>query len=110
MALVGKLIAHVEMNSGGKVLHDLLRHKPHDVASICPDKVHACDLVSGQRGAVGSTISWHYTHVEPKQDGKQLGTWTFEFEKPNVSVPYPTVFMDYLCDIIKDMDNHCIPK
>ncbi|KAI3733838.1 hypothetical protein L6452_13295 [Arctium lappa] len=153
MALTGKLIAHVEMNSGGKVLHDLLRHKPHDIASICPHKVHGCDLVSGQRGAVGSTIMWHYTHdgkqhstkeiieeideanqkivfkvidgelveeiykafrltfqVEPKQDGKQLGTWTFEFEKPNVSVPYPTSLMDYLCGIIKDMDDHATTK
>ncbi|XP_024989873.1 MLP-like protein 34 [Cynara cardunculus var. scolymus] len=153
MALTGKLIAHVEMNSGGRVLHDLLRHNPHDIASICPHKVHGCDLVSGQRGAVGSTILWHYTHdgkqhstkelieeideanqkivfkviegelveeiyktfkitfqVEPKQDGKQLGTWTFEFEKPNVNVPDPTSLLDYICGITKDMDDHSATK
>ena len=62
MALSGKLIGHVEISSGGKVLHDLLRHKPDDLSSICPTKVHGCDLLSGERGAVGSTIMWHYTH------------------------------------------------
>ncbi|KVI05459.1 Bet v I domain-containing protein [Cynara cardunculus var. scolymus] len=154
MALSGKLIGHVEISSGGKVLHDLLRHEPNNLSSICPEKVHGCDLISGERGAVGSIILWHYTHdgkrktakeiieavdetnhtvvfkviegeiveeiytafklsfhVEPKQNGKQLGIWTFEFEKPNVSVPYPTSLMDYLCDLIKDMDDHaCTTK
>ena len=49
-------------------------------------------------------------HVEPTQDGKQLGTWTFEFERPNVNVPYPTSLMDYLCGLIKDMDDHASTK
>nr|XP_043620691.1 kirola-like [Erigeron canadensis] len=48
-------------------------------------------------------------HVEPK-DGKQLATWTFEFEKPHPSVPDPTSVMDLLCGIVKDMDVHaCKP-
>ena len=49
-------------------------------------------------------------HVEPTQDGKQLGTCTFEFERPNVNVPYPTSLMDYLCGLIKDMDDHASTK
>nr|GEZ33867.1 bet v I domain-containing protein [Tanacetum cinerariifolium] len=41
-------------------------------------------------------------HVEPKDD-KQLATWTFDYEKLDASIPDPTVVMDLLCGIIKDM-------
>lgn len=44
-------------------------------------------------------------HVEPKGEG-QVATWTFEFERPDTSVPYPTSMMDYLCDLVKDLDAH----
>ena len=44
-------------------------------------------------------------HVEPKGDGK-VATWTFEFEKPDTNVPYPTSLMDYLCNLVKDLDAH----
>ncbi|PWA64310.1 START-like domain, Major latex protein domain protein [Artemisia annua] len=144
MALVGKIAGQVEIRSGGKALHDLLRHIPNDIPGMCPDKVHGCDLVSGERGVVGSTICWHYTHEKKKastqivesvdetnhtirlkviggelieiykaftliyhcesKDGKDWGTWTFEFERADTSVPYPTSLMDYLCDVLKDMD------
>ncbi|KAD1579685.1 hypothetical protein R6Q59_006665 [Mikania micrantha] len=42
-------------------------------------------------------------HVEPKSDGK-LAAVTFEFEKVNPRMPYPTAFMDYLCDVFKSVD------
>ncbi|XP_071714584.1 kirola-like [Rutidosis leptorrhynchoides] len=48
-------------------------------------------------------------HVEPKE-GKQLVTWTFDFEKQNPSVPDPITVMDLLCSIIKDMDAHTHSK
>lgn len=44
-------------------------------------------------------------HVEPKGDGK-LAAVTFEFEKTNANMPYPTAFMDYLCDIFKRVDDY----
>ncbi|XP_076932990.1 MLP-like protein 43 [Bidens hawaiensis] len=47
-------------------------------------------------------------HVEPKDVVQQLATWTFEFEKPNASVPDPVSLMDLMCGIIKDMDVHVI--
>ncbi|XP_076906498.1 MLP-like protein 43 [Bidens hawaiensis] len=47
----------------------------------------------------------HIFHVEPKGD-KQLATWTLEFERADTSVPYPTSVMDYICNIVKDMDAH----
>nr|GEX85237.1 MLP-like protein 43 [Tanacetum cinerariifolium] len=71
MALTGKLVGHVEINSHADVLHDLLRHKPNDIASIS-EPVHGCDLVSGQQGAVGSVICWDYTHEGKKQSGKEI--------------------------------------
>ncbi|KAJ0669397.1 putative Bet v I/Major latex protein [Helianthus annuus] len=147
MALSGKLIGYVEISKTGDVFHDLFRHNPHKIVEITPHKVHDCELHEGDRGVVGSIISWHYTHegkkkickqiiesvneenhmivfkviggelgelyksftiifhVEPKGDGQQV-TWTFEFEKPDTSVPYPTSMMDYLCNLVKDLDAH----
>ncbi|TLM35209.1 hypothetical protein FEC37_18650 [Acinetobacter baumannii] len=71
MALIGKVVGCVEISSGGKVLHDLLRHKPNDISTISPGKVHACDLLSGRRGAVGATIVWHFTHDGKKANCKR---------------------------------------
>ncbi|KAK1425705.1 hypothetical protein QVD17_21060 [Tagetes erecta] len=148
MALSGKLIGYVEINKKGDFFHNIIRHKPHEMVAIVPDKVHDCELHEGERGAVGSVITWHYTHdgkkkvakeiiesvneenhtivlkviggelvdelyksfkiiwhVEPKGD-KQMATLTFEFERPDTSVPYPTSLMDYLCNIFKEMDAH----
>ncbi|KAJ0430804.1 putative Bet v I/Major latex protein [Helianthus annuus] len=119
MALSGKLIGYVEISKTGDVFHDLYRHNPHKIVKITPHKVHDCELHEGDRGVVGSIISWHYTHelgelyksftiifhVEPKGDGQKF-TWTFEFEKPDTSVPYPTSMMDYLCNLVKDLDAH----
>lgn len=48
-------------------------------------------------------------HVEPRGDGK-LATWTFEFEKPNTSVPYPTALMDFVCNVTKQVDIHSSNK
>nr|XP_043627109.1 MLP-like protein 31 [Erigeron canadensis] len=147
MALSGKLICHVEISKTGDVFHDLFRHKPHEIVAIAPEKVHDCELHEGDRGGVGSVISWHYTHEGKKKICKQIieavneenhmavfkviggdlleeyksftiilhveqkgevqvATWTFEFEKPDLSVPYPTSMMDYLCHLVKDLDAH----
>ncbi|KAK9051066.1 hypothetical protein SSX86_027693 [Deinandra increscens subsp. villosa] len=149
MALSGKLIGYVDISKTGDVFHDLFRHKPHEIVTIAPEKVHDCELHEGDRGVVGSVISWHYTHegkkkiskqiiesvneenhtivfkviggdlvdelykrftiifhVEPNGDEGQVATWTFEFEKPDTSVPYPTSLMDYLSNLVKDLDAH----
>ncbi|KAJ0435842.1 putative Bet v I/Major latex protein [Helianthus annuus] len=148
MALAGKMMMYLEINSPGEVLHDIVRNRPNDIASMLPDKVHSCDLVEGQWGAVGSVICWNFTydgkkeiikqeieevneenhkivfkvlearlveniyksfkiifHIEPKGDGK-LAAVTFEFEKVNPRIPYPTAFMDYLCDVFKGVDDY----
>nr|KAJ0204019.1 hypothetical protein LSAT_V11C500288180 [Lactuca sativa] len=39
-----------------------------------------------------------------------VATWAFEFEKPDISVPYPTSMMDYLCDLVKDLDTYSNTK
>lgn len=62
MALSGKLIGHVEISKNGDVFHDIFRHNPDKVADISPDKVHGCDLHAGEKGQVGSVMTWHYTH------------------------------------------------
>ncbi|KAJ0828429.1 putative Bet v I/Major latex protein [Helianthus annuus] len=62
MALAGKMMMYLEINSPGEVLHDIVRNRPNDIASMLPDKVHSCDLVEGQWGAVGSVICWNFTY------------------------------------------------
>ncbi|XP_024989066.1 kirola-like [Cynara cardunculus var. scolymus] len=149
MGLIGKLIMSQEISSRGDIFHDLYRHKPNDIASISPDKIHGCDVLHGKRGDVGSIVCWSYTHdgkkntlkeiveeidetnhkivfkviegdlvkdlyksfkcifhVEPHGDGRQLATWTFEFEKLNMNVPYPTAFMDYVMELLREIDAH----
>ncbi|GJR72591.1 MLP-like protein 43 [Tanacetum coccineum] len=63
MALAGKLIGYVEISKTGDVFHDLFRHSPHKMVAMTRDKVHDCELHEGERGAVGSVITWHYTHA-----------------------------------------------
>lgn len=62
MGLQGKLVAAIEFKAGGDVFHELVRHNPHDLATVTPDKVQACDLHQGDYGHVGSIIGWRYTH------------------------------------------------
>nr|GFA23487.1 MLP-like protein 43 [Tanacetum cinerariifolium] len=132
MALAGKLIGYVEISKTGDVFHDLFRHSPHKMVAMTPDKVHDCELhEEGKKktckqiiesvdetkhmavykvigGELVDELYKSFTiilHVEPKGEG-QVATWTFEFEKPDTSVPYPTSMMDYLCDLVKDLDAH----
>ncbi|GJZ22884.1 MLP-like protein 43 [Tanacetum coccineum] len=114
MALSGKLIGYVEISKTGDVFHDLFRHKPHEMVAITPDKVHDCELHEGERGDGKKEFSKQINEAVDegkapdlcfKGDGK-VATWTFEFEKPDTSVPYPTSLMDYLCNLVKDLDAH----
>ncbi|KAK9074544.1 hypothetical protein SSX86_007142 [Deinandra increscens subsp. villosa] len=44
-------------------------------------------------------------NVEPKSDGK-VAAVTFEFEKVNPKMPYPTAFLDYLWVVFKGVDEY----
>ncbi|XP_076941980.1 kirola-like [Bidens hawaiensis] len=129
MALCEKLIGYVEISKSGDVLIslgitlDLFRHNPHEIVAITPDKgkkkiaKQIIELVNEENhmtvfkvigGDLVDDLYKSFTlilHVEPKGNG-QVATWTFEFEKPDTSVPYPTSLMDYLCNIVKDLDAH----
>ncbi|MFS8028771.1 putative Bet v I/Major latex protein [Helianthus anomalus] len=43
-------------------VHDIIRHNPHEMVAIAPEKVHDCELHEGERGVVGSVVSWHFTY------------------------------------------------
>ncbi|CAH1418408.1 unnamed protein product [Lactuca virosa] len=72
MALSGKLIGYVEISKKGDVFHDLFTHNPNEIAVISPDKIHACELVDGDRGTVGSLVHWHYSHEGKKKIDKAV--------------------------------------
>ena len=44
------------------MFHDVLSKRPHDLATITPEKVQGFTLLGGDLGTVGSKICWHYTH------------------------------------------------
>ncbi|KAK4479721.1 hypothetical protein RD792_015253 [Penstemon davidsonii] len=66
MGLKGKLITQSEINCNGDIFHELIRHRPHHVASVIPDTVQSCDLHEGEFGRLGSVLFWNYTHEEKK--------------------------------------------
>ncbi|XP_022015514.1 protein ESMERALDA 1-like [Helianthus annuus] len=72
MALSGKLIGYVEISKNGDFFHDLFRHNPHKMFAIAPDRAHDCELHEGDRGAVGSVITWHYTEGGKRKISKQI--------------------------------------
>ncbi|CAI9296886.1 unnamed protein product [Lactuca saligna] len=48
-------------------------------------------------------------HVEEK-GGKRFAIYTYEFEKPDTDVPYPTSLMDFMTTILKEMDENASRK
>ncbi|XP_071714572.1 MLP-like protein 43 [Rutidosis leptorrhynchoides] len=72
MALKGKLIGYVEISSDIEEFHGLWIHKGHHLASILPHTIHACELLSGQRGVAGSVVQWEYTQEGKRKFVKQI--------------------------------------
>ncbi|XP_071693979.1 kirola-like [Rutidosis leptorrhynchoides] len=72
MALTGQVSKKVDITCHGKLLHEIYKYKPNNVANIAPDKVRGCDLVSGEWGAVGSIISWNYIYDGKVETGKEI--------------------------------------
>lgn len=62
MPLAGKMMMYVEINSSGDVLHDIVRFRPNDIASMLPDNVYSWELLDGQWGTVGSIICWNFSY------------------------------------------------
>ncbi|KAL1541314.1 kirola-like [Salvia divinorum] len=72
MGLHGKLVASIEFNAGGDVFHELLRYKPHQISTICPEIVKGCDLHEGEFSHVGSIICWNYIHYGKAKKIKEV--------------------------------------
>ncbi|GKA57809.1 MLP-like protein 43 [Tanacetum coccineum] len=79
------------------------------MVAINPEKVHDCDYMKGKKEFSKQINEAVDEGKAPdlcfKGDGK-VATWTFEFENPDTSVPYPTSLMGYLCNVVKDLDAH----
>ncbi|KAI3720121.1 hypothetical protein L6452_21031 [Arctium lappa] len=97
MGLTGKLIMYLDISSRGDVFHDIFRHKPHEFASISPDKIHGCDI-DGERGAVGSVLCWNYTLDGKKQTAKEL---IEEIDETNHKIVLKVIEGDLLEDLYK---------
>uniref|UniRef100_M1CVY8 MLP 34 n=1 Tax=Solanum tuberosum TaxID=4113 RepID=M1CVY8_SOLTU len=65
MSLKGKLVSEINIKCDGDVFHEIFRHRPHHISSMC-DKLQSVDIHEGEWGTVGSVISWNFIH-----DGKE---------------------------------------
>ncbi|EYU32956.1 hypothetical protein ABFS82_11G051000 [Erythranthe guttata] len=72
MGLTGKLISAIEFKAGGDVFHELIRHNPHQITDITPEKVQGCDLHEGEFGHVGTIVNWRYTYDGKEKTAKQV--------------------------------------
>ncbi|XP_052206230.1 kirola-like [Diospyros lotus] len=147
MGLTGKMERQIELKSGGDLLHEIFKSKPHHVSGITPAKVQGCSLIQGEWGKNGSIICWNYTHDgkektakqvievfdgekktivfriiegdllqlyktfiillhEETKGGKNWATWAFDYEKLGPDVEDPVSLLDYLTDVVKDIDAH----
>ncbi|KAJ9563999.1 hypothetical protein OSB04_009159 [Centaurea solstitialis] len=98
MVLTGKLIMCLDISSRGDMFHDLFRHRPNDMASIIPDKLHGCDILEGERGAVGSVICWDYTQDGEKKRTKEI---IEEVDETNHKIVLNVIEGDLLGDLYK---------
>lgn len=60
MGLKGKLIASVEVNCGGHLIHDLFHTNTHHVPNISPKIINHFEIHEGESVKVGSVVSWNY--------------------------------------------------
>ncbi|KAK6790720.1 hypothetical protein RDI58_009801 [Solanum bulbocastanum] len=65
MGVKGKLIASIEVNCGGHLIHDHFHAKPHLIPNITPSKILSFEFLKGETIKVGSVVSWKYN-----DDGK----------------------------------------
>ncbi|KAJ9564005.1 hypothetical protein OSB04_009165 [Centaurea solstitialis] len=54
------MVMYLDINSRGDVFHHIFRRKPHEFASVSPDKIHGCNI-DGKLGILGSILCWNYT-------------------------------------------------
>ncbi|KAL8137479.1 hypothetical protein V2J09_003480 [Rumex salicifolius] len=84
MGLKGKLIGEVEVRSCGDLFHDLFATKPHEIATISPIHIQACDIHDGEFGKPGSTLVWNYTLNGKACVGKEV-VESIDVEKKSIT-------------------------
>ncbi|KAL4586714.1 hypothetical protein LXL04_011356 [Taraxacum kok-saghyz] len=104
MALIGKLIGYVEISSEGHVIHDYKAQNTR--SSFHRSRQDGAKVTSKQIIEVVD----EKIHMAVLKGDRKLATWTFDYEKLNASVPYPTALMDFVCTVTKDLDVHTSKK
>ncbi|XP_016452954.1 kirola-like [Nicotiana tabacum] len=66
MGVKGKLIASLEVKSGGHSVQDIFHVNTHHIPNISPSKINHFEIHEGQIIKVGSIVSWKYN-----EDGKE---------------------------------------
>ncbi|KAL7607729.1 hypothetical protein Lser_V15G11081 [Lactuca serriola] len=72
MAITGKISSEVEIKCHRHQIFELLKHKPHHISVVDPERIEACHLLSGEWGVPGAVVLWHYYHDGKKETAKEI--------------------------------------
>ncbi|CDP00800.1 unnamed protein product [Coffea canephora] len=97
----------------GDVFHDVLSKRPHDLATITPEKVQGFTLLGGDLGTVGSKICWHYTHDGKDRVAKEIiqdineekKSIVFKMIEGDLMELYKTFTIMYHVDVLGDEES-----
>ncbi|KAM3360735.1 hypothetical protein BC332_18801 [Capsicum chinense] len=98
MGLKSKLSAQIEVKAKNDVFHDVFRHKPHHLPTMCPVQAQGFECLEGDLGTVGSKICWKYAHDGKQKISKQIFE-VIDEEKKIITV------REYEGDIAKEYEN-----
>nr|XP_023898871.1 MLP-like protein 34 [Quercus suber] len=107
-ALMGKLEAEVDYKSSADKFYNIIGSQSYHIANAS-GTVHEAEVHEGDWETTGSVRQWKFTvgKVVPKSEGGSVKV-TLEYEKLNKNVPPPTMYLDLIVNIIKDIDAHVL--
>nr|POE62641.1 mlp-like protein 43 [Quercus suber] len=124
-ALMGKLEAEVDYKSSADKFYNIIGSQSYHIANAS-GTVHEAEVHEGDWETTGSVRQWKFTvdgnvenfkdrveiddenkTVVPKSEGGSVKV-TLEYEKLNKNVPPPTMYLDLIVSIIKDIDAHVL--
>ncbi|KAJ8770250.1 hypothetical protein K2173_012659 [Erythroxylum novogranatense] len=135
MALSGKLEGVVELKSPVDKIYNVFKCQSHHIPNHSPKNIQGIQVHEGDFETSGSVRIWNYTVVELDDENKTVTfdglegdvmqiykiykpVWTFkpngegtlatcaiEYEKQNERVPAPSIYLDFMVSLTKDIDD-----
>ncbi|KAH7570965.1 hypothetical protein JRO89_XS05G0231200 [Xanthoceras sorbifolium] len=117
MGLAGELEVDTELKTSADKFYKVFSNQVHHVPNAS-DKVHAIEVHEGDWETAGSIKVWKYTidgeteefkeKVTENDEGGGMVKVTLVYEKFKEDDDPPHKFLNYVADIIRDVDAHII--